>query len=321
MFLRIIGTGRALPENIINNDYLATIMDTSDDWIRSRTGIAERRMAKDETVVSLATTAAQEAIRKSGISPDEIDLILVTTMTPDNSCPNTACCIQKNINATNAIAIDMNTACSGFIFAMSIANAYVNANMERYKTVLVVSAEILTKLLDWSDRTTSILFGDGAGAAILKADNTGVLNIIEHTDGTKGDVLSVGSLPKKNLLIKEEKFRNTYMEGKEIFKFATTKVVENINELLSAAGIDINDISLFVLHQANINIITAIAKKLKQDLKKFPINLDRYGNMSSASIPVLLDEINEAGKIKTGDKIVIAGFGGGLTWAAALVQW
>lgn len=318
--LRIMGTGSSIPKEIIENDYITKLVDTTNEFIVSRTGIEERHIATTETTVSMAVNASKKALEMAGINAEELELILVTTMSPDNSCPNTACSVQSELGAKNAVAIDLNTACSGFLFAMSIANAYIKTG--KFQTVLIVSSELLSKVVDWSERTTCILFGDGSGAAVFKADESGLLDVCEYSDGTGGKNLSAGSVPINNLLIPEKKgFTYPVMEGKEIVKFATSKVPESIRNVLEKAGVDISEVKYFVLHQANKRIIEGIAQNLGVDMCKFPTNVEKYGNTSSASLPILLDELNQAKRFEKGDKIVLAAFGGGLTWASALIEW
>lgn len=320
MTLRIKGTGSSIPKGIVTNEDITNLVDTTNEFIVSRTGIEERHVATTETTVSMALDASKKALRKAGIVAEELDLILVTTMSPDNSCPNTACSVQNELGARNAIAIDLNTACSGFLFAMSIADAYVKTG--KFRTVLIVSSELLSKVVDWSERTTCILFGDGSGAAVFQADESGLINVCEYSDGSGGKHLSAGSVPINNLLLPDKKgFTYPVMDGKEIVKFATSKVPESIMKVLEESKVDISEIKYFVLHQANKRIIEEIAQNLGVDMSKFPTNVEKYGNTSSASLPILLDELNTANKFDKGDKIVLAAFGGGLTWAAALVEW
>ena len=320
MNLKIMGTGSSIPKEVVTNEKITSLVETTNEFIVSRTGSEERHVATTETTVSMAVDAAKKALECAGIKAEDLDLIIVTTMSPDNSCPNTACSVQNEIGAFNAAAIDLNTACSGFIFAMSIADAYVKTG--KYETILIVSAELLSKVIDWSERTTCILFGDGSGAAVFKAGETGLIKVCEYADGSGGKHLSAGSVPINNLLLADKKgFTYPVMNGKEIVKFATTKVPESIREVLAEANIDISEIKYFVLHQANKRIIEGIAENLGVDMSKFPTNVERYGNTSSASLPILLDEVNRANMLEKGDKIVLAAFGGGLTWAAAVVEW
>lgn len=313
MAAKIIGTGSSFPLHLMTNEDMTKLVETSDEWIYSRTGIKERKIAKEETVTQLATEAAKKALGMSGSSAEEIDCILVASMSSDQLMPNVASSVQAKLGATNAFCMDVNAACSGFLYAMSVAHAYIEANM--IKTAIVIGAETLSQLLDWEDRSTCVLFGDGAGAVVMKESKEGQCVIAHGADGTRGDVLTCYTNH-------ENKFLNSIrMDGQEVFKFAVKTVPENILEVTKKAGYDIADIDWFLLHQANIRIIQSVAKRLKVDIEKFPSNLEQYGNTSAASIPILLDEINRDGKLKSGQKIVLSGFGGGLTYGSALIVW
>jgi 3-oxoacyl-[acyl-carrier-protein] synthase-3 len=319
MAASIIGTGSALPENIITNDYLSTVVETSDEWINERTGIRARRIAKEENTSTLAALAAENAIENATIDASEIDLIIVATLTPDSNMPSTACMVQKEIKAENAFCFDVSAACTGFVYALSSAYAYIAAGM--CKTALVIGAETISRTIDWTDRGTCVLFGDGAGAVVIKEDAKGKMTFVQGSDGTKGDALVCKGRSLKNLLIdNQDEIPYIYMDGQEVFKFAVKKVPECVEQVLIKANTDINDVKYFCLHQANKRIISSVAKRLKQPEDKFPINLDKYGNTSAASIPILLDELYKSNTLKFGEKIVISGFGGGLTWGAALIE-
>ncbi|WP_099467530.1 beta-ketoacyl-ACP synthase III [Konateibacter massiliensis] len=319
MAARIIGTGRALPEHVVTNDFLSTIVDTNDEWIRERTGIRERRIAREETTSSLAANAAKNALENAGITNLEVDLIIVATFTPDNYMPSTACMVQQEIGAVNAVCFDINAACTGFLYALSSAYAYIQSGM--CKHALVIGAETISKVIDWTDRGTCILFGDGAGAVVLEEDKTGKMTFVQGSDGSRGEVLTCKGRNANNLFTaKEEEETAIYMEGQEVFKFAVKKVPECIEQLMEQTNSDYTDIKYFCLHQANKRIISSVAKRLKQPEDKFPVNLDKYGNTSAASIPILLDELYRSGQIEKGDKIIVSGFGGGLTWGAALIE-
>lgn len=321
MTSRIIGTGSYAPDQVVTNDDLAKIVETSDEWIRSRTGIRERRIAAaDEGTSAMAIKAAERAIEDAGIKPEELDIILLATSSPDYCFPNGACEVQAAIGAVNAAAFDISAACTGFVFALSTAQAFIQAGI--YKTGLVIGADCLSKLTDWSDRGTCVLFGDGAGAAVVQAEETGVIHSIMHSDGVKGPVLSCLARSEGNFLSgKKPELGYMYMDGQEVFKFAVKRVPECIGQILAQTGTDIEDIKYFVLHQANFRIFESMAKRLKQPMEKFPMNIDRYGNTSGASVPIMLDELNREGKLKKGDKIILSGFGGGLTWGAILLEW
>ncbi|NLL80308.1 MAG: ketoacyl-ACP synthase III [Clostridiales bacterium] len=320
MTSRIIGTGSYLPETVVTNDDLSKIMDTSDEWISSRTGIRERRLVKEETTASMAAEAAKRALENAGVSADEIDLIIVGTITGDYVTPSTACEVQAAIGAEHAVAFDLNAACSGFMFALSSAHAYLQANLA--KTALVIGVETLSKIMDWNDRSTCVLFGDGAGAAVVKRDEVGLSGLDIGSDGAKGMVLACPNRTNNNPLVQTDKtLRYTYMDGQEVYKFAVTTVPESIHRAVEQAGLEIPDIKYFALHQANIRIIQSVAKRLRVSVDKFPISLDHCGNISAASVPILLDEMNRKGMLERGDKIVMSGFGGGLTWGTAVLTW
>lgn len=320
MTTRIVGTGAYVPEQIATNDDLARIVETNDEWIRSRTGIGERRIATTETNSYMAAQAAKQALDQAGIAPGDVDLILLATSSPDYCFPNGACEIQEQIGAVNAAGYDISAACTGFVFALNTAHAFIQAGI--YRTALVVGADVLSKLLDWTDRGTCVLFGDGAGAVVVQAADRGVIGVKMHSDGTKGGVLTCGSRTNGNFLLgKKPELGYMTMDGQEVFKFAVKKVPEIIKELLEENRTSLEEIRYFVLHQANYRIIESVAKRLKADISKFPANMERYGNTSGGSIPLLLDEMNRKGMLAPGDKIVLSGFGAGLTWGATLVEW
>lgn len=321
MKTRICGTGSALPKRIVTNDDLSKIMDTSDEWIKSRTGIGARHIATEETLTDLAFHASLQALEEAGALPEELDMILAATLSPDNVFPSLSCELQRELGAVNAVAFDINAACSGFLFALQTADAYIKSG--RYKNILVVGGEILSKMMDWNDRSTCVLFGDGAGAALVKVDSDfGILGISQGSDGAKGQALTCENRRINNPYMKNPTdLSYTNMNGQEVYKFAVRTVPKAILEALGEAGLTVSDIDLFILHQANIRIIESVAKRLKVPMEKFPTNLQECGNISAGSVPVLLDEINRAGRIKKGDKIVLAGFGGGLTWGAAVLEW
>lgn len=320
MKTRIIGTGSCLPETIVTNDDLSKIMDTSDEWISSRTGIRERRLAKEETTASMSIKAARRALEDAKVSAQDIDLIIVGTITGDYVTPSTACEVQAALGADKAVAFDVNAACSGFMFALHTADAYFKAGI--YKTALILGAETLSKIMDWNDRSTCVLFGDGAGAAVLRAEETGLLAYDQGSDGAKGMVLACKNRLNNNPLVQNSMdLQYTYMDGQEVYKFAVTTVPASINKVLNEAGLSVEDIDYFALHQANIRIIQSVSKRLKVSEDKFPISLDHCGNISAASVPILLDEINKKGMLKPGMKIVLSGFGAGLTWGSAVIEW
>lgn len=322
MTVKIVGTGSALPEKIANNWDMAQVVETSDEWIRERTGIVERHISTGETVASLAADACKKALENAGKAPEEIDLILVGTCSPENALPCTACEVQSILGAGHATAFDLNAACSGFLFALSTAYAYINSGI--YNNALVVGAEVLSKIVDWTDRSTCVLFGDGAGAVVVEKsqENGGIKSIAQGSDGSKGMALSCVDRTLNNLFVKQEAVKGyVQMNGQEVYKFATRKVPECIEEALKGAELTVDDIDYFVLHQANLRIIQTVAKRLGADISKFPTNLERVGNMSSATIPVLLDEMNRQELLKPGMRILMSGFGAGLTYGACVVEW
>ena len=320
MTTRIIGTGSYVPEQIVTNDDLAKIVETSDEWIRSRTGIGERRIATLDSTSDMAARAAQAALEQAGVGAEEIDLILLGTSSPDHCFPNGACEVQARIGAVNAACFDISAACTGYVFALNTAHAFISTGL--YRTALVIGADVLSKLIDWSDRGTCVLFGDGAGATVVRADERGILGMNMQSDGAKGGVLTCGSRSNGNFLLgKKPKLGYMAMDGQEVFKFAVKKVPECITKELEDTHTSKDEIAYFVIHQANYRIIESIAKRMKVDIERFQVNMEHYGNTSGASVPLLLDEMNRAGKLKRGDKIVFAGFGGGLTWGATLLEW
>lgn len=327
MKTKIIGTGHSVPAFAADNHAMEALVETSDTWIQERTGIKQRYIAITENTVSMAAIAGGKALASAGITADQIDLLIVATVSPDTYFPSTACCVQKELGAVNATAFDINAACSGFMFGVHTADAYIRSGM--CKTALVIASETLSKMLDWTDRSSCILFGDGAGAAVVQASETGIIDAITGSDGTKGNALICQNRKVANPYIKAEEGleANTerkdylHMDGQEVFKFAVRRVPACISELLKRNHLTPEDITYFVLHQANQRIIDSVAKRLKADKSKFPVNLERYGNTSAASLPILLDEMNEKGMLKPGDKLVLSGFGAGLTWGALLLEW
>lgn len=321
MSIKIIGTGSALPEKRVTNDELAELVETSDQWIRERTGIGSRHISIGETVAELSAAACEKALADAGRDAAEVDLLMVATCSPESGVPCVACQVQGMIGAANAVAFDLNAACSGFLFALHTAWAYMEAGI--YRNVLIVGAEVLSKLVDWTDRGTCILFGDGAGAVLAeRSEQGGIFKFVQHSDGSRGGALRCDTRPLKNPYV-EMTLQSPWiqMDGREIFAFAVRRVPECIEEALDQAGLTADDVDMFVLHQANYRIIEGIAKRLKQDIKKFPVNLDRVGNMSSATIPVLLDELKRDGRLKDGMNVALSGFGAGLTWGACVMQW
>ncbi len=320
MRAQIIGTGSCLPEKTVTNEFLSTIVDTSDEWITSRTGIRERHIAVEETTASLSAEAARRAMAMAGVTAEEIELILVATCTADTLVPSTACLVQDEIGAVNAVAFDVNAACSGFVFGLNLADLYMQAGV--YRTALVVGAETLSRIVSWEDRNTCVIFADGAGAAVVRAAAAGAIASTLGSDGSRGGTIYVKSRENFNPFVPEQKPTDwLFMDGGEVFKFAVRKVPEAILEALDAADLTVDDIDWFLLHQANTRINEAIAKRLKIPMEKVPSNLEHVGNTSGGSVPILLDEVNRQGLLKPGDKIVFAGFGAGLTWGVMIMEW
>lgn len=329
MNIRIKGTGSAVPQKRVTNDDLSKIMDTSDEWIRSRTGIVSRHIAVEETTTSLSVEAAEKALKNAGISAEEIDIIVAATVTPDKFFPNLSCEVQAALGAKNAVAFDLSAACSGFIFALDTVSMYLQNGM--YKNALIIGAETLSKIMDWNDRSTCVLFGDGAGAAVVCAEANetqagdvcrGVLAMEMGSDGAKGMVLNCSNRPVNNPYVQNDATLDyTYMNGQEVYKFAVRTVPDAIERVVEKAGLKVEDIDLFLLHQANMRIIESVSKRLGQPMEKFPTNMQEYGNISAASVAILLDNANSQGMIKAGSKVVLAGFGAGLTWGATVLEW
>ncbi len=321
MTIKIIGTGSAVPEQVVTNDDLAKIVDTNDEWIRTRTGIEERRIASAGSGTShMAAEAAKKALAQAGISAKDLDIIILATSTPDCCFPSGACEVQAAIGADRAVAFDISAACSGFIFALHTVHSFFKAGI--YQTGLVIGADTLSKIIDWQDRSTCVLFGDGAGAAVVRAEENGTLHMTMGSDGSKASALACTARTTDSFLTgKKPELGYMTMDGQEVFRFAVKTVPEAIRTVLSEGGTHIDEIKYFVLHQANYRIFESIAKRLKISMEKFPTNLERFGNTSGATIPILLDEMNREGKLERGDKIVLAGFGAGLTWGATLLEW
>ncbi len=321
MSVKIIGTGSALPEKIVTNDDLTQLVDTSDEWIKERTGIGSRRISTGETVASLAAQACEKALENAGRMAAQVQLLLVATAAPEVGIPCAACQVQSLLGAADAVAFDLNAACAGFLFALNTAYAYIEAGI--YENALVVGSEVLSKIVDWTDRGTCVLFGDGAGAVLVeRSEQPGILGFVQHSDGTKGEVLKCGSRQLKNPYISLT-FDSPFvkMDGREVFAFAVRQVPSCIQEVLQQTRLDAGDVDLYVLHQANRRIVEGIAKRLAVEMDKFPMNLDRVGNMSSAAIPVLLDELNREGRLQEGMTLVLSGFGAGLTYGACVLRW
>ncbi len=319
VFTRIAGTGGYLPETILTNHQIAETIDTSDAWITERTGIRERRIAApDETASSMAEKAARQALLAAGLEADALELIIVATCTPDRTFPSTACLLQQRLGAGNCPAFDVQAACSGFIYGLSIADQYIKSGM--IKKALVVGAEVYSRIIDWSDRSTCILFGDGAGAVVLEASGQpGILSTHIHADGRYQDLLY---LPNNHVQPGDEP-ENRYlkMEGNEVFKVAVNTLGGIVNEALEANNMPMSAIDWLVPHQANIRIIAATARKLGLPMERVIVTIDRQGNTSAASVPLALNEAVRDGRIQRGQTLLMEAFGGGFAWGSALVRY
>src|SRR5438034_4345463 len=321
----IIGTGSYVPEKILTNADFSRMVDTSDEWITTRTGIKERRIAeKGEDTSDMGAKAALKAIEQAKISPKEVDLILVATATPDMLFPATACFVQKNIGATNAACLDISAACAGFLFGLEIAQQFIISHT--HDTVLVIGAEKLTSITNWTDRNTCVLFGDGAGAAILRHRGSahGVISTHIGSDGQYTDILFMPGGGSRCPITRDNvdlHLATIHITGKEVYKQAVTAMLNAAKKALEQAGLSIEDIACVIPHQANVRIIEAIADRLRIPLDRFYVNLDRYGNTSAAAVAIALDEANRSGRIKPGDYILMVVFGGGLTWASTIIEW
>ena len=324
-FAAVAGWGMAVPRRVVTNDDLAQRLDTSDEWIRTRTGIRERRVAgPDEFTSVLATRAGREAMERAGVAPDAVDTVIVATCTPDRPFPATACTVQANLGITRAGSFDLAAACSGFVYGLRVATAMIKSGMSR--TTLLIAADVFTHLIDWEDRNTCVLFGDGAGAVVLRATDQ-PLGLLASNIGAWGEgetlmaVDAGGTRMPATPELMEQRRQYVYMNGREIFKHAVRGMCESSERAVAEAGCRLDDVALVVPHQANVRIIEAIAKRLELPMERFFVNLDRYGNTSAASVPIALYEAEQQGRIKPGDLVLLTAFGGGLTWGSALVRW
>ncbi|MBD9368719.1 beta-ketoacyl-ACP synthase III [Xanthomonas sp. XNM01] len=317
IYSRIAGTGSYLPEKVVTNDDLAKVVDTSDEWIRSRTGIRERHIAADtETTSDLGYNAAVRALEAAGIEASQLDLIVVGTTTPDLIFPSTACLIQARLGVAGCAALDVNAACSGFVYALSVADKFVRSGDAKY--ALVIGAETLTRIVDWTDRTTCVLFGDGAGAVVLKADtDTGILSTHLHADGSKKELLwdPVG------VSVGFESGAKINMKGNDVFKYAVKALDSVVDETLQANGLDKSDLDWLIPHQANLRIIEATARRLDMSMDQVVVTVDRHGNTSAGSVPLALDEAVRSGRVQRGQLLLLEAFGGGFTWGSALLRY
>lgn len=320
----IIGTGSYVPERILTNAELEKMVDTTNEWIVTRSGIRERHIARDDQATSdLGAEAARRALADAGVKPEEVDLIIVATLTPDMPFPNTACFVQNLIGAKNATCVGLEAACSGFLFAVDAASQYLLTG--RFRTALVIGAEKLSSVTDWQDRTTCVLFGDGAGAVVLQVRDSGegILSTVTGSDGSLNALLNIpggGSRNPVSVQTIEKRMHFMKMEGKEVFKHAVRAMAEASRKALEKAGMTLDDVDCVVPHQANIRIVEAIRDRLGVGPDKFFVNLDKYGNMSAASIPVALDEAIREGRIRKGNRVVLVAFGGGFTWGSMVVK-
>jgi 3-oxoacyl-[acyl-carrier-protein] synthase-3 len=321
----IIGTGAYVPERVLTNAELEKLVDTSDEWIVTRTGIKERHIAaEDEFTSDMAAKAAQRALDQAGMDAMEIDLIIVATVTPDMFFPSTACFVQQKIGAKRAACFDVSAACSGFLYAIEIAQQFITSST--YNTVLVIGADKLSSIVDWTDRNTCVLFGDGAGAAILhpRAGSHGVIHTYMGSDGSMADVLCMPGggcrypITRENI---DQRVNTIRMSGKETYKYAVNALLTAANAALTGAGLTSGDLACIIPHQANLRIIEAVASRMDVPLERFMVNLDRFGNTSAAAVAIALDEANRTERMKIGEYVLLIVFGGGFTWASSVIQW
>ncbi len=322
---RIVSIGSYLPERVLSNYDLEAMVDTSDEWITERTGIKERRIADDNQATSdLAFEAATIALKRADLDAGNIDMIIVATITGDMPFPSTACFLQNRLGASHAVGFDINATCSGFLYALYIADGFIRSGMHR--RILVVGAEVLSKVTDWKDRTTCVLFGDGAGAVIVEAtsEDRGILSMSINSDGSMWELINIpggGSRNPSSLDTLKKEMHYIRMKGNETFKVAVRTLEDVALKTLADNGMDPSQLSLLIPHQANLRIIQATADRLGLPMEKVFVNLERYGNTSAASIPIALDEALTSGRVRDGDYILLEAFGGGLTWASALIKW
>ncbi|MDQ8201976.1 beta-ketoacyl-ACP synthase III [Pelagicoccus sp. SDUM812003] len=325
--VKIRGTGSFTPSKVLTNEDLSKIVDTSDEWIYTRTGIKERRIAsEEETTSTMGAEAAKKAIAAAGLTVDDIDMIIVGTMSPDMPFPSTACLVQTQLGARKAVCMDLQAACSGFLYIMEAATGFLCTG--RYRNVLVIGSEKLSSILDWQDRTTCVLFGDGAGAAVLslaeEGESGGIIDFSLGADGSNAELLYMPgggcAIPASESSI-QQRHHFLKMRGREVYKHAVRVMSQAAIEIVEQNGLRADQLSCVIPHQANMRIIEALSTRLSIPIERFYLNLDKYGNTSAASIPIALDEAVRAGKVKQGDKILLVAFGAGLTWGAALVEW
>ena len=323
--ISITGLGSFLPKKVLSNADLERMVDTSDEWITKRTGIKERRIVENGVAASdLAVNASLDALKEANISPSDLDLIITSTITPDSFFPSTSCYVQEKIGANNAGAFDILAACAGFLYALSVAQSFVASGA--MNNVLVIGSECLSKFTDYTDRTSCVLFGDGAGAAVVQKSNghREILSFLLGADGSQADVLILpggGSKKPTSQETIDNRLHYMKLKGKELFKIATNNLVNLVKMTLKKNDVSIENIDLIVPHQSNIRIIKASMKKLGVPMEKVYVNIDKYGNTSSASVPIALDEANKNGRLKSGDLVLLATIGGGLTWSSAVIKW
>lgn len=324
IYARIIGTGSAVPEKVVTNKDLEMTLETSDQWIRERTGIQERRISDEATCSSdLAIQAAKNALDNAGITAEELDLILVGTVTPDMFFPSTGCIVQTTLTDKPIPAFDFSAACSGYIYGLSLANAYITSGMA--KTVMLIGVDTLTKFLDWDDRNSCVLFGDGAGATILTADSDpGIYEVDISADGTYGDLLIIPGGGSKNPCSQkmlDEKLQYVRIKGREVFKTAVRVMAQSTEKIVEKAGFKMDDVDVFIPHQANLRIMDAVGKKIGIPAEKTLVNVNKYGNTTAATIPLAMDEAAREGRLKKGDLVAMVAFGGGFTWGAVALRF
>ena len=320
----IIGTGSALPERILTNLDLEKMVDTTDEWIITRTGIKTRRIAgQGETTSKLASRAALKALEMAGLAPLDLDCIIVGTITPDMTMPSCACLVQKELGASKAFAFDLNAACSGFLYGLDVADKYIRANPAM--KILVIGAETLSTRVNWQDRNTCVLFGDGAGACVVTGNNDGrgCLGSRLFADGSLWELLHMEAAPSRNPELQRPAHDGSYikMVGREVFRNAVRAMADAIHQVLAQEGFEIGQVGLIIPHQANIRILRSLAEHLSVPMEKVYVNVDKYGNTSAATIPVAIDEANRTGRLREGDLLLLCSFGGGFTWGATLIRW
>ncbi|MCF8020202.1 MAG: ketoacyl-ACP synthase III [Vallitaleaceae bacterium] len=316
---RISGIGHYVPELKVSNNDLSTMMDTNDEWIHSRTGIRNRHIAVTETSFEMASYASLRALEKAELDPKNVELIIVATFSGEYATPSMACLVQKAIGASKAMCFDLNAACSGFVYGIDVADQFIKTG--KYKNALVIGSEKLSQILDWEDRSTCVLFGDGAGAVILEAsDEFGIIDSINYAIGEAFECLYAKNVGNKTPFYEEQNEHKLMMNGQDVFQFACKKVPDILYEVMAKNQITQEEVDYFVLHQANVRIVSKIAKRMKINMDKFYVNMEAYGNTSAASIPIALSEMSEEGLL-TGKKVIIAGFGAGLTYGCSLIQF